>query len=1180
MIRWLSARRSVSEESVDESAALPPDSAAGLAARLVVAAPASGVAVLLLGTSARFPVVVTVVGLLAVLAALATRFTILRYAADRTACIFTAFVATLWIPAYVASTGGDLGWAICGSSLSALALIALAPVARIAAIHVPVVSNLPGLTPAPDPFARSRSLDLIALLAIAAGVVTTAVGLPAWLWVVLSLLVAARPGVTLGWALRRLLAGRAIERRIDAAVAGYEPEFYVYTSRPDDASYQIHMWLPYLQRTGRRFIVVARTNVAARAIIANTDAPVITRRSLSDLDRLIVPSLRAVFYVNASSGNGALVRYQQLTHVYLGHGDSDKPPSYNPTHAMYDKVFCAGPAAIERYAAHGVDIPRSTFEIVGRPQVETVRPAADSGDLRTVLYAPTWRGHVAETALYSLPMGEQIVRALLARGLTVIFRPHPFSHEFPDDAATVARLDALLAADAAATGRAHLFGPAAETERSISECINASDAMISDISSVVSDYLFSGKPFALVAVSAPPDQFVRDFPVAAGSYVVDAQLTDLDTALDLMLGDDPLAEQRRSIRDYYLGDFAADGYAQNFVDACLRVLAAPLGPAGGVDDTMDDRRARPSGFLSRVRLQLGSYGRELALAGAAAAAAVLALAGQRVPALVCGAVAVLGLLVVSRAGVRDRAKLNGLLGAVVLPRTTLLLAALVAVLIASPAGPAQLVAVIAISVLAMCTAAESVLRPAWTGAGLGVRGLPGLAEPPDPRMPPGAGYAVNAGAAVVVWALVALGAPVALTVVPAVLALAVIAVLLGASRRRTVVLDRSRFELEQRLGEYAPRFAVYFGSGLGADYQVGMWLPYFHRIGHRFVIITRTLGTFNTISALDPTVPVIFRPTLRSLEEVIGPTLTTTFYVNNAVRNTHFIERRELTHIWLNHGDSEKPACFNPVHAIYDRIFAAGQAGIDRYARHGVHIARSKFEIVGRPQVERITPARGPVDSLDGVTVLYAPTWRGPYADSRVYSLPIGDQIVRGLLDRGVRVVFRAHPFNHGYPEAREAMQRICRMLEEDRRRSGTEHLWGPAAETEMTVEDCFNVSDAMIADVSAVLSDYLKSNKPFSIVSVGRSPAQLLADAPVAAAAYVLRDDLGNFPQVLDDLLGADPLARARAETKVYYLGDFPDAPYADGFLDAARRLIAAPEDHAGRMVDPGLVPDGRVQD
>jgi hypothetical protein len=44
------------------------------------------------------------------------------------------------------------------------------------------------------------------------------------------------------------------------------------------------------------------------------------------------------------------------------------------------------------------------------------------------------------------------------------------------------------------------------------------------------------------------------------------------------------------------------------------------------------------------------------------------------------------------------------------------------------------------------------------------------------------------------------------------------------------------------------------------------------------------------------------------------------------------------------------------VHAIYDLIFTAGQAGIDRYARHGVSIPAEKFRIVGRPQVELIRP--------------------------------------------------------------------------------------------------------------------------------------------------------------------------------------------------------------------------------
>jgi hypothetical protein len=95
-----------------------------------------------------------------------------------------------------------------------------------------------------------------------------------------------------------------------------------------------------------------------------------------------------------------------------------------------------------------------------------------------------------------------------------------------------------------------------------------------------------------------------------------------------------------------------------------------------------------------------------------------------------------------------------------------------------------------------------------------------------------------------------------------------------------------------------------------------------------------------------------------------------------------------------------------------------------------------------------------------------------------------------------------------------------------------------------------------MISDVSAVVSDYLRSDKPFSIVSVGRTPEQLLEEAPAAQAAYVLNEDLRNLAAVCDNLLGLDPLADARLRTKVYYLGDFPE-PYADGFLNAARAVV-----------------------
>ena len=68
--------------------------------------------------------------------------------------------------------------------------------------------------------------------------------------------------------------------------------------------------------------------------------------------------------------------------------------------------------------------------------------------------------------------------------------------------------------------------------------------MVSDVSSVVSDYLFSSKPFAMIAVPAEPEAFVAEYPIARASYVIRADLADLDAQLEKMLGLDPLAGQR------------------------------------------------------------------------------------------------------------------------------------------------------------------------------------------------------------------------------------------------------------------------------------------------------------------------------------------------------------------------------------------------------------------------------------------------------------------------------------------------------------------------------------------------------------------------------------------------------------------------------------------------------------
>ncbi|MFJ4078073.1 hypothetical protein ACIP2Z_03860 [Streptomyces iakyrus] len=92
---------------------------------------------------------------------------------------------------------------------------------------------------------------------------------------------------------------------------------------------------------------------------------------------------------------------------------------------------------------------------------------------------------------------------------------------------------------------------------------------------------------------------------------------------------------------------------------------------------------------------------------------------------------------------------------------------------------------------------------------------------------------------------------------------------------------------------------------------------------------------------------------------------------------------------------------------------------------------------------------------------------------------------------------------------------------------------------------DCFNVSDAMVSDISSVVSDFIASGKPYAVTdSAGVGVEEFKRNNTAVRAAVIL----SNSASELGELLGAvrapdaDPLAEDRKELKRYLLG--PDEP------------------------------------
>lgn len=485
--------------------------------------------------------------------------------------------------------GHHMAWRSATWTAAALLLVAtlLEPAAQ-AVQPVPDVAGLPGM-PAPPGGPVARWVTPAAVAVLALGALLDLLGAGGRWW----LLAALAPAVLTGAA--GLIGGYARYRRgartalLRQRLQAYQPVLAIHLARSTTSTYQVRMWLPYLRELGVPLLIVTRDHGGVVSLAARTGLPVVCRPTWRDLDDVLTPTLRLAVYVNSVASNADLVTYRQLRHVYLGHGESDKALSTHPAHAMYDYILVAGPAAIVRYAEAGLAIPAEKFVQVGRPQIADLRtgPADRLGIAPDrVLYAPTWAGYNASTSYSSLPRAQAVLRALLDRGATVTFRPHPFSRQRPSEAGLVRAVDALLAADAAATGRPHAYGPHVE-QSSFVQCADAAAVLVCDLSSVLTDYLHAARPFAIVSTPASALALAQDRLLARAGLVVRPDLENLAAVVAQLIGPDLLAQQRALARAYYLGADEQDP-VRRFTQALHAILVEPgrpgstnRGPAAG-----------------------------------------------------------------------------------------------------------------------------------------------------------------------------------------------------------------------------------------------------------------------------------------------------------------------------------------------------------------------------------------------------------------------------------------------------------------------------------------------------------------------------------------------------------------------------------------------------------------------
>jgi hypothetical protein len=462
--------------------------------------------------------------------------------------------------------------------------------------------------PPPPPFWLTKGIDrrliLLGAIPIAVGGVGVLADTAAPFVVVSLVYVAMLLGATvyLGAQLLRslgLASHEAWEEQTLHRIRDLHAQVVLYFSGPPDSTYQINMWLETLEQLPYRSVVLLRERSIFDGL-APTTLPVACVPSGVSVMQAGLYSAKVALYPANTSKNLHLLREPGIKHVFIGHGDSDKVSSINPFTRVYDEVWVAGRAARDRWSRAQVGVRDDAIVEVGRPQLDSVKPvdSSPSPDQLTVLYAPTWEGWNDDTFFSSITkMGPILVRALLEAqpAVRVIYKPHPFtgtrdpraarSHQKivrmlseanrepsvpPDDP----QLDALsveLARNGLAAGESRELGLAWASRYwdsigdsrhvvvdglrpTLYDCFDHADVLIADVSSVVSDFLASGKPYVCANPQGRDDEeFRKENPTAGAAYLLGPDCRELPEIVDLVRGSDPYEADRATLREYLLG---------------------------------------------------------------------------------------------------------------------------------------------------------------------------------------------------------------------------------------------------------------------------------------------------------------------------------------------------------------------------------------------------------------------------------------------------------------------------------------------------------------------------------------------------------------------------------------------------------------------------------------------------
>lgn len=350
----------------------------------------------------------------------------------------------------------------------------------------------------------------------------------------------------------------------------------LHVSQGAEAMHHIDAWLEFCRVVDENLLVVVRSKpLFERIARERSGLNAIYVKGGREVEWLIdhVPRAKAVLYVSNAETNIHFIRYDRLKHIFVGHGDSEKSASCGKQFRYFDEVWVAGRGHIDRFRDSGIDFSSLRFRVIGRPQIRRLAAALDLGEAKRFLYLPTWEGYQEEQNYSSVRLsGTFVLELVKLTKLDAVVKFHPFTGKqdssLPEmenklrgsllasseparggkDEHDNGDSDPLTDEGTGQDGRIEVMDRSSAALELMGDC----SFLVTDISSVITDFLITGRPIFVYVPDMPGiGRSPSRVPIHEYCYVF-SQPEELLTAVKavIMEGRDVLRDARRAARDY------------------------------------------------------------------------------------------------------------------------------------------------------------------------------------------------------------------------------------------------------------------------------------------------------------------------------------------------------------------------------------------------------------------------------------------------------------------------------------------------------------------------------------------------------------------------------------------------------------------------------------------------------